>query len=168
MKRLFNLLRHINYLPYAWSKLIFFNFSEISWRYFLKFPNNRCCVGQQPTLCLQLKINDHKDFNGHFCTKIVTNVYIKRLYGRKSLMQFDLAQKNLWHFDFFYNGTIFLDKFSKFWRCKCPTNFLRETVVNKRIRIIKGNYHMEYLAFDWGLKVEKWTFMIFFRQWHAM
>ena len=51
-------------------------------------------MGQQPTLCLQLKINDHKDFNGHFCTKIVTNVYIKRLYGRKSPMQFDLAQKN--------------------------------------------------------------------------
>ena len=48
-------------------------------------------MGQQPTLCLQLKINDQKDFNGHLYTKIVTNVYSKKIYGRKSLMQFDLA-----------------------------------------------------------------------------
>ena len=40
---------------------------------------------------------------------------VKRLFGRKGLMQFDLAQKNPWHFDFFYDGTIFLDKFSAFW-----------------------------------------------------
>ena len=48
-------------------------------------------MGQQPTLWLQLKINDQKDFNGHLYTKIVTNVYSKTIYGRKSLMQFDLA-----------------------------------------------------------------------------
>ena len=82
-------------------------------------------------------------------------------------MQFDLAQKNQRHFDFFYTGTIFLTNSATFGHVKCPT-ILRETVVNKRIRIIKGNYHMGYLAFDWGLKVEKRPFMIFFRQCHAM
>ena len=70
---------------------LFFSSSLIFQEYFIKFPNNRCCVGQQPTLCLQLKINDQKDFNGHLYTKIVTNVYSKKIYGRKSLMQFDLA-----------------------------------------------------------------------------
>ena len=80
-------------------------------------------MGQQPTLCLQLKINDHKDFNGHFCTKIVTNVYIKRLYGRKSLMQLDLA-KNIHDFlTFFYNGTIFLTNLANFGHISAPQNF---------------------------------------------
>ena len=83
-------------------------------------------------------------------------------------MQHDLAQKNHDILTFFYNGTILFDKFSEFWPCKCPTKFLRATVVNKMMRIIKDNYHMEYLAFDWGLKVKKWTFMIIFRQCHVM
>ena len=39
---------------------------------------------------------------------------VKRLYGRKSLMQLDLAQKNPCHFDSFYNEIIFFDKFSEF------------------------------------------------------
>ena len=80
-------------------------------------------MGQQPTLCLQLKINDHKDFNGHFCTKIVSNVYIKRLYGRKSLMQFDLAQKNPWHFDFFTMGQFFLTNLASFGDVNAPQIF---------------------------------------------
>ena len=168
MKSLFNLLRHIKYLSFTWSKLVFFNFFKFSRRYFLKFPNNRCCVGQQPILSFWLKINAQKDLNGHFVLQLWQMCTVKRLYGRKILMQHDLAQKKPWHFAFFYNGTIFFDKFCAFWPCKCPTIFLRETVVNKRIRIIKDNYHMEYIAFDWGLIVEKWAFMIFFRQCQAM
>ena len=79
MKSLANLLRHIKYLSFTWSKLVFFNFSEISRRYFLKFPKNRCWVGQQPIICFQLKINGDNDFNGHFCIAIVTNVYSKKI-----------------------------------------------------------------------------------------
>ena len=79
-------------------------------------------------------------------------------------MQFDLAQKNQRHFDFFLHWDNFFDKFSNFWPCKCPTIFFRETVVNKRIRIIKGNYHMGYLAFDWmGSESRKKDFYDFFQ-----
>ena len=59
---------------------------------------------------------------------------VKRLYGRKSHMQLDLAKKIHDFLLFFFNGSIFFDKFSEIWPCKCPANFLRETVVTKRIK----------------------------------
>ena len=79
-------------------------------------------------------------------------------------MQHDLAQKIHDILIFFLQKDNFSDKFIEFGHASAPQIFLEVTVVSKLIRIIKDSYHMEYLAFDWGLKVEKWTFMIFFRQ----
>ena len=45
---------------------------------------------------------------------------VKRLDGRKILMHYDLAQKNLWHFDFFYSGTIFLTNLANFGHVSAP------------------------------------------------
>ena len=83
-------------------------------------------------------------------------------------MQHDLAKKKLNILTFFAMGQFFLIDLGNFGRVSAPQIFLREAMVNKRIRIIKDNYHMEFIALDWGLKVEKWTFMIFFRQCNAM
>ena len=56
---------------------------------------------------------------------------------------------------FFYNGTIFfLTNLAHFGHVSAPQFFLRETVVNKKMRIIKDNFHMEYISFDWGLGSE--------------
>ena len=78
-------------------KAYFFQFLINFLKIFFKFPNNRCNVGQQPTLCFQLKNNAQKDCNGHFYTKIVTNLY------------------------FFYNGTIFLTNLANFGHVSAPT-----------------------------------------------
>ena len=65
-------------------------------------------MGQQPKLWFQLKTNVYNDFNGHFCTAIVTHIYIvKRLYGRKSFMQHDLGKKKLNILTFFVMGQFF-------------------------------------------------------------
>ena len=86
----------------------------------------------------------------------------------KVFLQHDLAKNKLNILTFFAMGLFFLTNLANFGRVSAPEIFLRETMVNKRIWIIKDNYHMEFIVLDWVMKVEKWTFMIFFRQCHAM
>ena len=80
-------------------------------------------MGQQPILSFWLKINAQKDLNGHFVLQLWQMCTVKRLYGRKILMQHDLAQKIHDILTFFTVGQFFKTNLANFGHVSAPQIF---------------------------------------------